>query len=432
MLYDNLSINAAGHLAIAGIDACELAAEYGTPLYVLDEDRVREKCRTYVQAMRSCFPEGSLPLYAGKALCFRGIYPIVESEGMGADVVSAGEIATALSAGFPAERLFFHGSNKTDAEIAYGVEQGVGHFVVDNLDELETLGREAMARGVTQRVFLRLTVGLDPHTLAAISTGKVDSQFGVPIDTGQALRFVERALSTEGVKVVGFHSHIGSQIFEASSFCDQIDRLLAFARTVRDELGFVVEALNLGGGFAVPYVETDPQVDIAANIEAIAEHLHAGCAEAGYPVPRIYMEPGRSIVADAGVTLYSAGRIKTVDGYRSYVMVDGGMTDNPRYALYKSSYTVLNATQANSEPDFVCTIAGRCCESGDRIAEDVAIARPAHGDVIAVLTTGAYNYAMSSNYNRVMRPALVMVSNGEARLAVRRQTVDDLLALELL
>ena len=431
MLYSNLSVNDLGHLAIAGIDACELAETFGTPLYVLDEDRMRGKCRTYVEAMRNYLPVGSMPLFASKTLCFKGIYPVVQSEGMGADVVSAGEIATALAAGFPADLLYFHGSNKTDAEIAYGVAKGVGHFVVDNVDELEALSREAQSRGITQKVLLRVTVGLDPHTLAAINTGKVDSQFGVPIETGQALQFVRQALATPGVEVEGYHSHIGSQIFEATSFCDQVDRLLAFACDVRDELGFVAGAFNLGGGFAVPYVEGDAQVDIAANIKAISEHLKKGCEEANYPMPRILTEPGRSIVADSGVTLYSAGRIKPIEGYRSYVMVDGGMTDNPRYALYKSAYTVLNASRADAPEDFACTIAGRCCESGDRIAEDICIAKPERGDVIAVLTTGAYNYAMSSNYNRVLRPALVMISGGKARLAVRRQTVEDLLDLEL-
>jgi len=430
MLYSNLSVNDAGHLCIAGLDACELAATYGTPLYVLDEGRVRQNCRTYVQAMKKYLPEGSYPLFASKTLCFKGIYPIVQSEGTGADVVSAGEIATALAAGFPADKLYFHGSNKTDAEIAYGVQQGVGCFVVDNADELETLACESQARGVVQKVLLRITVGLDPHTLAAINTGKVDSQFGVPIETGQALQFVKQALATDGIEVIGFHSHIGSQIFEATSFCDQVDRLLAFACNVRDELGYVASTFNLGGGFAVPYVETDSKIDIAANIQAIAEHLQDGCTRTGYPLPRVLMEPGRSLVADAGVTLYSAGRVKTIEGYRSYVMVDGGMTDNPRYALYKSAYTVLNASRANDPADFECTIAGRCCESGDRIAEDVCIARPQHNDVIAVLTTGAYNFAMSSNYNRVLRPALVVIANGQARVAVRRQTIDDLLALE--
>ena len=398
---------------------------------MLDEDRVRKNCRTYVEAMQKYLPDGSAPLFASKALCFKGIYPVIESEGMGADVVSGGEVATALAAGFPAERLCFHGSNKTDAEIAYGVAQGVGCFAVDNLNELAVLGREAKAQGITQRILLRVTVGLDPHTFAAVKTGKVDSQFGVPIETGQAIAFAKAALATEGVEVVGFHSHIGSQIFEPDSFCDQVDRLLAFACDVCDELGYVAKVFNLGGGFGVPYVESDPQMDIAANIAAIASHLEAGCERAGYPMPRVLLEPGRSIVADAGVTLYTTGGTKTVEGYRSYVMVDGGMTDNPRYALYKSAYTIVNASRAADPANFACTVAGRCCESGDRIAEDICVAKPERGDIIAVLGTGAYNYAMSSNYNRVPRPALVMLSGGTARLAVRRQTVEDLLALEL-
>ena len=430
MLYSNLSVNDLGHLTIAGIDACELAKTYGTPLYVLDEDRVRQNCRTYVQAMNACLPAGSQPLFASKALCFKGIYPIVESEGMGADVVSAGEAATALAAGFSASNLYFHGTNKTDAEIAYGVKNGIGCFVVDNTNELAVLSREAQANGITQKILLRVTVGLDPHTLEAINTGRVDSQFGVPIETGQALEFTREALATPGIEVTGFHSHIGSQIFEATSFCDQVDRLLTFACSVRDELGFVAGTFNLGGGFGVRYVEKDGQVDIAGNIAAIADHLSAGCKAANYPMPRVLLEPGRSIVADAGVTLYSTGGIKNVRGYRDYVTVDGGMTDNPRYALYKSDYTRINASRANEPADFECTVAGRCCESGDRIAEGICIAKPQRGDIIAVLTTGAYNFAMSSNYNRVLRPALVILHNGEARVAVRRQTVDDLLALE--
>ena len=431
MLYPNLSINDAGHLCIAGLDATELAKTYGTPLYVLDEDRVRQRCRTYVKAMATHLPEGSMPLFASKALCFKGIYPVMREEGMGADVVSASEAATAIAAGFPVDKLYFHGTNKTDAEIAYGVREGIGCFVVDNTNELAVLSREAQTLGVVQRVLLRVTVGLDPHTLEAINTGRVDSQFGVPIETGQALAFVREALATPGVEVIGFHSHIGSQIFEATSFCDQVDRLLAFACSVRDELGYVASTFNLGGGFGVRYVESDPQVDIEGNIREIAEHLSEGCASAGYPVPRVLMEPGRSIVADAGCTLYTAGGIKEVTGYRNYVTVDGGMTDNPRYALYNSAYTLINASRAEDPSDYVCTVAGRCCESGDRIAEDITLAKPNRGDIIAVLTTGAYNFSMSSNYNRVLRPALVMLRDGEARLAVRRQTIDDLLALEL-
>ena len=431
MLYDNLDVNAAGHLTIAGCDATELAAEFGTPLYVLDEDRLRARCRTYVSAMQKHFPEGSKPLFASKALCFKGIYPVIEAEGMAADVVSAGEVATALAAGFPAQDLYFHGTNKPDADIRYGVEQGVGTFVVDNTNELAALGRIASELGRTQDILLRLTVGIDPHTFAAVKTGRVDSQFGLPIETGQAMAFLRQALATEGVNVVGYHSHIGSQIFETEPFCDQLDRLLAFATDARDELGYVAATFNLGGGFAVPYTDADPGINYETNIAAIASHLQAGCEAAGYPLPRILMEPGRSTVADSGVTLYTTGGTKIIEGYRNYVSIDGGMTDNPRFALYKSLYTVLNASRANAPADFVCTVAGRCCESGDRIAEDIALARPERGDIIAVLTTGAYNFSMASNYNRVCRPALVMLSQGTARLAVRRQTIEDMLALEL-
>ena len=431
MLYDNLDVNAVGHLTIAGIDAIELAAEYGTPLYVLDEDRLRARAHTYVSAMRKHFGDDAQPLFASKALCFKGIYPVIEAEGMAADVVSAGEVATALAAGFPAANLYFHGTNKPDADIRYGVEHGVGTFVVDNTNELEALGRIACELGRTQNVLLRLTVGIDPHTFAAVKTGKIDSQFGLPIETGQAMAFLREALATEGVNVIGFHSHIGSQIFEAEPFCDQVDRLMAFATDARDELGYVAGTFNLGGGFAVPYTDADPAINYETNIATVAAHLKAGCEASGYPYPRILMEPGRSTVADSGVTLYTTGGTKIIEGYRAYVSIDGGMTDNPRFALYKSLYTVLNASRANAPANFTCTIAGRCCESGDRIAEDVRLARPERGDIIAVLTTGAYNFSMANNYNRVPRPALVMVSGGSARLAVRRQTIEDMLALEL-
>ena len=431
MLYDNLGINDQGHLTVGGLDTVGLAEEFGAPLYVLDEDRVRENCRTYVQAMARWLPAGSMPLFAGKALCFKGLYPVLEEEGMGADVVSPGEIYTALAGGFPAEKLYFHGNNKTDEDIAYALESGVGCFIVDNHQELEALDRAAAQRGKRQRVLLRVTPGIDPHTLQAINTGRIDCQFGVPIETGQAARFVAAALRMEHLDVEGFHSHIGSQIFEADPFCDAVDILLDFAQGLRQELGFVARTLNLGGGFGVRYRESDPVVDIPANIQALADHLTKGCLAKDYPLPRILLEPGRSIVADAGLTLYRVGGEKTIDGYRSYLTVNGGMTDNPRYALYQSPYTVLPAGRMNDERDFVCTIAGRCCESGDLIQENITLPHLGRDDLIAVLTTGAYNFTMASNYNRLCRPALVMVRQGQAWLAVRRQTFADLTACDL-
>ena len=431
MLYDFLSVNDNGHLTISGLDACDLAAKYGTPLYVMSEDRIRENCRKYTQAMGKYFSEGSMPLYAGKALCVKGIYPVIDSEGLGADVVSPGEIFTCLAAGFPADKLFFHGTNKTDEDIEYALESKVGYFVVDNMNELAALDRAAGEKGVVQKALLRMTVGLDPHTLEAINTGRVDSQFGVPIETGQAEHFLAAALKAENVDVKGFHSHIGSQIMESDSFCDQVDILLGFAAEMMNKYGFTAEIFNLGGGFGVRYIESDPVVDIDKNIREISEHLKAGCEKHGFPEPVVLMEPGRSIVADAGITLYETGGIKTVEGYREYVTIDGGMTDNPRFALYDADYTVINASRAADVADMECTVAGRCCESGDRIAEDIMIARPERGDIIAVLTTGAYNYAMAMNYNRICRPSMIMIAEGKDRLVVRRQTFEDLIECEL-
>ena len=431
MLYDNLGTNDRGHLTIGGVDTVQLAEEFGAPLYVLDEDQVRANCRTYRQAMARWMPAGSMPLFAGKALCFKGLYPVLEEEGMGADVVSPGEIYTALAGGFPAEKLYFHGNNKTDEDLAYALDNGVGCFIVDNHQELARLNQAAGERGRRQRVLLRVTPGIDPHTLQAINTGRIDCQFGVPIETGQAARFVAEALTMEHLEVEGFHSHIGSQIFEAEPFCDAVDILLDFAQGLRQDLGFVARTFNLGGGFGVRYRESDPVVDIPANIQALSEHLRQGCQEKAYPLPRILLEPGRSIVANAGLTLYQAGGIKTIEGYRSYVTVNGGMTDNPRYALSRSPYTVLPASRMEEPRDFVCTLAGRCCESGDLIQEDILLPRPERGDLLAVLSTGAYNFSMASNYNRLCRPALVMVRDGQARLAVRRQTFADLAACDL-
>ena len=431
MLHDNLHINSEGHLTIGGVDAVELGHEYGTPLYVLDEDVIRDRCRTYSAEIKKHFGKESAALYASKALCFKGIYPVIGSEGLCADVVSPGEIYTALAAGFPAEKLFFHGNNKTDRDIEYAVENGIGYFIIDNLNELKALDRTAGEHGIVQKALLRLTCGLDPHTLEAINTGRVDSQFGVPIDTGQADGFVRAAMECGNIQIEGFHSHVGSQIFESDSFDRQAEILVSYAAKARDEFGLKISTLNIGGGLGVRYTEKDPAPEIGARIEEIASHLADACREHGVTIDRVFMEPGRSIVAEAGVTLYETGGVKEVTGYRNYITVDGGMTDNPRFALYGSEYTVLNASRASEPADFECTVAGRCCESGDRIAEGVSIARPERGDIIAVLTTGAYNYSMASNYNRVPKPAIVMVSGGKARLVVKRQSFEDMMRNEL-
>ncbi len=431
MIYDHLGINQQEHLTIGGVDTTYLAEKYGTPLYVMDENRIRKNCKTYIEALRENFSEGSVPLFAGKALCFKRIYRILQEEGMSADVVSSGELYTAMSAGFPPQRLYFHGNNKTDEDIRYGVDCGIGYFVVDNCNELNALDDYAKEKGIVQKVILRVTPGIDSHTLKAINTGRIDCQFGNPIETGQALEFVKYALEKKNIDILGFHSHIGSQIFNVKPFCDAVDIILDFAGKVKDRLGFTARIFNLGGGFAVRYLETDPHVDISGNIKLLAKHLKDGCKALDYPVPIVLMEPGRSIVADAGITLYTAGGIKPIEGYRNYVTVDGGMTDNPRYALYKSNYTVLMANKMKDVSDFTCSVAGRCCESGDLIQENINLPKPKRGDLLAVLTTGAYNFAMAMNYNRVCRPPVVMIKDGVDYPAVRRQTFEDIVACDL-
>ena len=282
-----------------------------------------------------------------------------------------------------------------------------------------------------QKILLRLSPGIDPHTQAKISTGKVDSKFGSAIATGQAEEIFCYARALENIEVAGFHCHIGSQIFDEKPFCDAADLMLTFMVTLRDKYGYTASVLNLGGGIGVRYTEADPYIDIDDTLRLVGTHLHAICEETGYPMPQILMEPGRSLVADAGVTLYEVQNVKTITGYKSYAAIDGGMTDNPRYALYQSRYTVINANRANDEADFTCTVAGRCCESGDLIGENLTMARPAVGEYLAVLVTGAYNYAMSSNYNCITKPPIVMIAGGEDKLAVRRETFEDMTACQI-
>ena len=428
MICDNIS-QSGGHLCFAGRDTTALAEKYGTPLYLMDEQRLRHNCRVYVDTMARCFTS-ALPLYASKALSCRRMYEIAAEEGMGADVVSAGELYLAKSAGFPMEKIFFHGNAKTDADIAFALDCGIGYFIVDNPDELHALDAMAGARGIRQRILLRLTPGIDPHTFEAVATGKVDSKFGLPIETGQAMAFVREALGLKHVQVMGFHAHVGSQVFESQVFYDTADIMLRFIAQARQELGYEAEMLNLGGGYGVRYVESDPTVDIAYELSTVADHIRRGSAALGIREPMILMEPGRSIVADAGMTLYTVQSTKTIPGYRSYVSVDGGMTDNPRYALYRSAYTIYLANRMDEAADFVCTVGGRCCESGDMIQENVALPAPRRGDILAVCTTGAYNYSMASNYNTVGRPPIVMVDGERDYVAVRRETFQDMAARE--
>ena len=427
MICNNLSVNEAGHLTLAGRDTVELAQKYGTPLYLMDEDRIRERCRTYRTALREAFGEGANALYAGKAACFKDIYRIMREEGMGIDVVSSGEIYTAHAAGFPMERAYFHGSNKTDADVAYAMECGVGYFVADNREELDAVDAEASRRGIRQKVLLRLTPGIDPHTYEAISTGKVDSKFGSAIETGQADEITAYALTKKSVDLMGFHCHVGSQVFDSDVYLRASAIMLQFIADMKAKYGFATRELDLGGGYGVRYLESDPEIDIAANIRLVGKAVCEQCKALGITLPDIRMEPGRSIVADAGMTLYTVGAVKRIPGYKNYVSVDGGMTDNPRYALYRAPYTVAIANRMEESVGMRASLVGRCCESGDIIQEDVGFPETVtRGDIAAVMTTGAYNFAMSSNYNRIPRPPVVMLCGGEDKLAVKRESFADL------
>lgn len=431
MICENISVNSAGNISFAGQDVTLLAEKYGTPLYLLDENRIRNNCRIYMNAMRKNFGDNFSVLYASKANSFKKIYNIIEQEGLCADVVSSGEVYTALKAGFNLSNAYFHCNNKTDEDIDFAISNGIGYFVVDCKEELDAINSFAKKYGIRQNVLLRLTPGIDTHTYDAVNTGKVDSKFGTAIETGQAEIIVKHALSLQNIKLCGFHCHIGSMVFDSDTFIRGAEIMLMFIKRVKDKFGYIAEQLDLGGGYGVRYVETDPTINIEENIDEVAAFLKNEVKKLELPLPKILMEPGRSIVADAGMTVYTVGSIKEIPGYKNYISVDGGMSDNPRYALYESEYTVLHANRATDNYDFKCDLVGRCCESGDIIQKEVLLPKSTRGDIIAVCTTGAYNFSMAMNYNRIGRPPIVMLKNNDSYVAVKRQTLDDIIANDI-
>ena len=432
LIIPSLSVSDSGDLYFGSAKIADLVQEYGTPLYLLDENRIRAKCKAYVTALQAEFGNNCTVYYASKACSFKGIYQIIQSEGVGADVVSCGEIATAKKAGFNLANAVFHSNNKTDADIEYAIDNGIGCFCADNEEELIAIDRIAKQKSIVQPVMLRLTPGIDPHTYEAVSTGKVDSKFGSPIETGQAQHVVELALKMRNIDLIGFHCHVGSQVFDSDVYQQAIDIMVDFIAKMKNDYGFDTRTLDIGGGFGVRYVAQDPVMDIGANIALIASKIKSTFAKYGLVVPKICMEPGRSIVADAGITVYTVGTRKNIIGYKNYVSVDGGMTDNPRFALYGSRYTVFPCNNFFAPRDMVCSVVGRCCESGDILQENVALpSNISRGDLICVVSTGAYNYSMSSNYNRIPRPPIVIVNDGKSKIAVRRETFDDLTALDV-
>lgn len=419
-----------GRLLIGGARLTDLAEVHGTPLYMFDEATLRQRARAMRQAFAAVYPDSRV-VYAGKAYLSPAIVAMLWEEGLGLDVVSGGELYAGLAAGVPPQAMTFHGNNKSEQELREAIEAGIGRIAVDNLWELELLARLTAGRSTRVPVLLRLNPGVDVHTHTKMLTGAIDSKFGFPVATGAATEAVERALAIPGLDLVGFHAHIGSQIFDSSLVGRTIEVMLAFAAEMRDRLGLVTRAIDPGGGFGVGYDRSQPDVSIADWAAAAAEAIRTGCAKHDLPLPELTVEPGRAIVGPAGVALYRVGARKAIPGVRTYVSVDGGMADNIRPSLYGASYTAALANRAGGEATEPVTIAGKYCESGDVLIERIDLPPLEAGDLLAVPVAGAYCLAMASNYNLACRPAVVLVRDGEATVIRRRETYADLLATEI-
>lgn len=424
-------INAQGHLEIGGCDVAELAEQFGTPLYIVDEALVRQRAREYVESFRASGLKFQVA-YASKAFSVMAMCAIAEQEDLSLDVVSDGELYTAMKAGFPAHRIHFHGNNKTPDEINMALDANIGCFVVDNFNELQLLNALAGQKSKKVKVLLRITPGVEAHTHEYISTGQTDSKFGFDLGNGSAYTAVKEAGSLPHLELLGVHSHIGSQIFEVEGFQMAVDKVAGFAVKVRDELNIMFSVINLGGGFGIRYTEGDTPLPVSQYVKAITDSIKTNFSNAGYTLPEIWVEPGRSMVGDAGTTLYTVGTSKDIPGVRKYVAVDGGMTDNPRPALYESKYEAILANRANEALEETVSIAGKCCESGDMLIWDLELPKVNSGDLLAVFCTGAYNYAMASNYNRIRRPAVVFVKDGQADVAVKRESLDDIIGNDVI
>ncbi len=430
-----LKINADGHLEIGGADAVSLARKFGTPLYVFDEAYIRKMMRVYRDTLQSRYDGRGLVLYASKAFSCKAVYAIAKSENIGVDVVSGGELYTALSAGFPADKIYMHGNNKLFSELVYAVESGVGTVVLDSLSEADMVDKIAGEKGVKQRVLIRINPGVEAHTHAFIQTARTDSKFGFSVSDGSAAAACKYVLSKKNLALHGYHCHIGSQIFEEEAFKLAVEKVMDFTASVKNSLNFEADTINLGGGFGVWYNDEDPKLkekDYENYLIALIEAVKSKAVEHGLKLPYLLIEPGRSIVGEAGITLYTVGAIKDIPGIKKYVAVDGGMFDNPRYALYQSKYTAILANRANEKCTEKVSIAGKCCESGDLIGVDMPLPEVKTGDILAVLTTGAYNYSMASNYNRNAVPPAVLVNDGQAEYIIKPQTYEDIVRNDLI
>lgn len=429
-LHGTSSINEDNHLTIGGLDTVQLAQKYGTPLYIYDVELIRQRARSFKKAFEEQGIKAQVA-YASKAFSCLAQVQLVAEEGLSLDVVSGGELYTALAAGFPAERIHFHGNNKSYDELQYALKSGIGCFVVDNFHELHMLNELCDKMNTQTSILLRITPGIEAHTHEYILTGQEDSKFGFDLQNGQAEKAVIEALDSEAITLLGVHFHIGSQIFETAGFILAIQKLYDYLAKWNNELSFFPKVLNLGGGFGIRYTDADEPLEPKEYIDAMIGEVTRLSASNSVSVPEIWIEPGRSLVGDAGTTIYSVGSQKDIPSVRHYVAVDGGMSDNIRPALYQAQYEAALANRAGEKGTKKVSVAGKCCESGDMLIWDILLPEVQSGDYLAVFCTGAYGYSMSNNYNRIPRPAVVFAENGEEQLVVKRETYEDLLRLDL-
>lgn len=430
-LFGTMKSNSEGILEIGGKSVLELKEEFGTPLYVIDESYLRDTCKLFSDNFKSSKLDTEV-IYASKAFLNVAMAKLIKEEGLSMDVVSGGEIYTAIKADFPMDRVYFHGNNKTTEELALSIEHGLGTIVLDHRQEIEKLESMLQEAGKIQKVLLRVNPGIDAHTHDYIKTSKLDSKFGESIYDEDIYEIVKKLSESEQFDFKGFHCHIGSQIFEEKSFIQAALAMVDFVLDVKSKTGVTVEALNLGGGFGVYYTEEDDPMELGAFLKHLVSSVESKLEEADLPNLKIMIEPGRSMVSNAGTTLYEVGGTKETFGGKDYIFIDGGMTDNPRPALYSAKYEGAIANKMNEPNTRTYTVAGKCCESGDIIIKDIELPEAVAGDLFAVSTTGAYTYSMSSNYNRNGRPAVVFVKDGAGRLAVKRETFEDLVRNDVL
>ena len=421
--------NKQGHLEVGGCDVTALAAEFGTPLYVMDEKTIRERCRQYKTSFKKFYPNTEV-VYACKALCTTGVLEIINDEGLGVDVVSGGELLTAVKAGCNKKKIYFHGNNKSREEIEQGLKAGVGRFVVDNLEEIKSIDEISQRSGIRADVLIRINPGIEAHTHEFIKTGQIDSKFGIGRE--RVLDAVSMILSAKNMNFVGLHAHIGSQIFDVKSFAAELDVVLDMAKEIAGKRKVPVEEIDIGGGLGVDYFEKSEAPAIDAFAKAVGTRMEERSKDPDIGEPKLIIEPGRSIVGHAGITIYTIGCVKDIPGIRKYVIVDGGMADNPRPILYQARYDALLGNKAKLQKTEKVTIAGRFCESGDVLVKDAYLQKPEVGDTLVMLCTGAYNYSMASNYNRFPRPAMVLVADGSASLIVGRETHEDVLSKDVI